>query len=624
MPLYCQLCGAPNAEGHEFCVRCGAKLLIVSGPSPEADPELTEEMLILEQQELEEHILERITALEEALRQLAGAVSGMAERTAQVEHNLTVTHAGIEVLGQLLESHGVLSRAELADEWERSAGRELVSQDLARRFRDRLPRILSQARHAGHDSFQFRRQLRVLELALLGRQPETAQEQMIELLRSAPANDELWSILGELAFETGDMEAALVAFQRVLELRGRHFETLIYVGTVLSDLGRLDEAESVFREAVELEPDSFLPRFTLGALELSRGHSLKALEQLGGALDLEELPQLWHLVGICHLNLGHPGRAVTALRRAVEMAPNFEDAIYHLGLAYLRRGWNRLALDTFQQVLDLDPHRLQYQETVRLLSLKPPTDLPEEAGRLAEEAEAALERGRPEAALQRLEQATEIAPGNTALRATAALLASSLGRPRAALRHAHAVLAAPAEPSPYTAAAIVALLESLRHAGRRLAARRLASRLYATGPDSLSRGLAAYELALVEAELGTDLESARQLAMESLKITPRELQHYPLGALGEIALKRGHFQEAIQYLEQAAESAPRPILFRQLAVARLATGDTGGAEAALAAAEDHPAGGLDEELLVHVHRVGAILGGLARRCPSKPNPSRGG
>lgn len=624
MPVYCQLCGAPNAEGRERCIRCGAKLLIVSGPAPDEDPELTEEMLILEQQELEEHILERITALEEALRRLAGATAATAERTAQVEHNLTVTHAGIEVLGHLLESHGVLSRAELADEWERSASRELVSQDLARRFRDRLPRILSQARHAGLDSFQFRRQLRVLELALLGQQPETAQEQMVELLRAAPANDELWSILGELAFETGDMEAARVAFQRVLELRGRHFETLIYLGAVLSDLGRLDEAESVLREAADLEPDSFLPRFTLGALELSRGRSLKALEQLGGALDLEELPQLWHLVGICHLNLGHPGRAVVALRRAVEMAPNFEDAIYHLGLAYLRRGWSRLALDTFRQVLDLDPQRLQYQETVRLLSLERPSDLPGEAERLVEEAETALERGRPETALERLEQAADVAPHDTALHATAALLASSLGRPRQAIRHAHAVLDAPPESSPYTAAAIVALLEALRHAGRRLAARRLAARLYASGPDDLSRGLAAYELALVEAELGTDLEAARKLAMESLTITPRELQHYPLGALGEIALKRGRFQEAIQYLEQAAETAPRPILFRQLAVARLATGDASGAESALAAADDHPAGELDEELLVHVHRVGSMLGGLTRRRPNNPNHSRGG
>ena len=55
--------------------------------------------------------------------------------------------------------------------------------------------------------------------------------------------------------------------------------------------------------------------------------------------------------------------------RAHFREPGFEDALYHLGIASLRRGWTRKALDAFRQVLRLDPHRLQYQESVRLLSV---------------------------------------------------------------------------------------------------------------------------------------------------------------------------------------------------------------------------------------------------------------
>jgi len=397
MTLFCQMCGTPNPEGREHCQRCGVKLLVVSG-GVEEPPELTEEMFFQEQQELEEHILERITALEEGLRQIAHAVAHTAEKAAQVEHNLTVTHTGVEVLGQLLESHGVLPSAEFAEGWERSVDRELVSRDLARRFRERLPRILSQARHAGQADYRFRRQLRVLELALLGRQLDTVQDQLTELVGRAPANDELWSFLGETAFETGDLEVAVVAFRRVLELRGPHYETFIYLGTVLSDLGRLDEAEMYLRDALEQEPSSFLPSFTLGALEVVRGEHRLALEHLGDALRVDDVPQAWYLTGICHLALKRPGKAIAALRRAVELAPNFEEAVYQLGIAYLRRGWNRLALDTFQQLVDLDPQRLQYQETVRLLALEPPRDLPPEVEELVQDAGAALERGRPAAA----------------------------------------------------------------------------------------------------------------------------------------------------------------------------------------------------------------------------------
>ncbi len=623
MTLFCQMCGTPNPEGREHCERCGVKLLVVSGEIEEP-PELTEELFFQEQQELEEHILERITALEEGLRQIAHAVAHTAEKAAQVEHNLTVTHTGVEVLGQLLESHGVLPSTEFAEGWERTVDRELVSRDLARRFRERLPRILSHATHSGQADYHFRRQLRVLELALAGRQLDTVQDQLTELVTRAPSNDELWSFLGETAFETGDLEVAAVAFRRVLDLRGQHHETLIYLGTVLSDLGRFDEAEMYLREALEQEPASFLPSFTLGALDVVRGDHRVALEHLADALRVDEVPQAWYLTGVCHLALGRPGKAIAALRRAVELAPNFEEAVYQLGIAYLRRGWTRLALETFQQLADLDPRRLQYLETVRLLALEAPQDLPEEAGRLVQNAEAALERGRPAAALDLFARATELAPDHLSLHATAALLASSLGRTREAVAHAHRVLDDPPADSPYVAAAVVALLESLRNADRRLTARRLARRIHRTGPDRLSRAMAAYELALVESEIGTDLEEARDLAVEALEITPRELRHYPLAALGEIALKRGRFREAVQYLEQAIESAPRPALLRQLALARIALGDAEGAEEALEAATAQPGRDLDSELLGHVHRLGSLLGGLTRRSATMSNRSRGG
>ena len=623
MTLLCQICAAPNPEGREQCLRCGGKLLVLSGP-PEEQEQPTEEMFLEAQEELEEHILERITALEEGLRQLSSAVAATAERLMQMEHNLTVTHTGVEVLAKLLESRGVLTRTEIHDGWERSVGEELVTRDLSRRFRERSQRILSLAEHSGQATTRFRRQLRALELALVGRQSEMAQDILSELARLAPDNDELWSFIGEAAFETGDLESARVAFRRVLELRGQHFETLVYLGTVLSDLGEWEEAEGVLRTTAAMEPTSFLPKFTLGALEVVRGRYRSATTHLKEALELEQLPQAWYLLGVSQLHLGRPGRAVDALRRAVDLAPNFEDALYQLGVAYLRRGWTRLALEAFERVLKLDPHRLQYQETVRLLSVAPAGDLPHEAAGKVREAEAALERERPEVALGLYEAAIALVPSEPGLRAVTALLASALGDARRAVAHAHFILRRPPADTPYTAAAVVALLESLRHTGRKLAARRLAGRLYSRVSDRLTRGLAAYELALAEAELGGDLDRARTLAMEALEATPRELRHYPLAALGEIALKRGRFREAVTYLEQAAEWAATPSLLRQLAVARLAAGDAGGAEEALEAADSQPTGGLDEELLGHVHRLGSLLGGMPRPSRTIRNRSRGG
>jgi tetratricopeptide (TPR) repeat protein len=160
----------------------------------------------------------------------------------------------------------------------------------------------------------------------------------------------------------------------------------------------------------------------------------------------------------------------------------------------------------------------------------------------------------------------------------------------------------------------VALLESLRHAGRLRAARRIATRLCQDEDiDELARGMATYELAVTESELGDNLAAARDLARDALEIAPRELRHYPLAALGSIALKRGRYREAMQYLEQASRAGgAEPPLLRQLALARLGTGDAAGAEEALREANGGPEGGIDQELLDHVRRLGGLIGDLTR------------
>jgi len=153
----------------------------------------------------------------------------------------------------------------------------------------------------------------------------------------------------------------------------------------------------------------------------------------------------------------------------------------------------------------------------------------------------------------------------------------------------------------------------LRHAGRLRAARRIAARLrQEEGVDPLAHAMATYELALIESEVGDDLEQARDLAREALEIAPSELRHYPLSALGNIALKEGRFREASHYLDQASRARPEPPLLRQLARARLGSGDSAGAEEALREGSRRSGGGIGQELLDHVRRLNGLIGALTR------------
>src|SRR5918997_4871744 len=93
--VYCQRCLAANSLEQEFCARCGTRLMLVVEPSA---LRFEEEALA---GDYEEHLLERVTALESRLtrtaEQLAQAVELMARnaRTSYQDHLLIETLIGV-------------------------------------------------------------------------------------------------------------------------------------------------------------------------------------------------------------------------------------------------------------------------------------------------------------------------------------------------------------------------------------------------------------------------------------------------------------------------------------------------------------------------------------------------
>ncbi|MGZ8868078.1 MAG: hypothetical protein ACXW2P_07015, partial [Thermoanaerobaculia bacterium] len=62
--MLCQTCGAFNEDEREYCTRCQNKLLVLSGVNAFDDDE-AEEYEEAEDLSFDEHLLERVSALEE-------------------------------------------------------------------------------------------------------------------------------------------------------------------------------------------------------------------------------------------------------------------------------------------------------------------------------------------------------------------------------------------------------------------------------------------------------------------------------------------------------------------------------------------------------------------------------
>lgn len=107
---YCQKCRAANALGQEFCQRCGTRLMIVvEPPSVRVDIPLTTPH--------EEHLLERLTMLENTLARLAERLEQGLKLLLRQSETAYNNHALVKSLIEMLNECGVVDNGRLESMW---------------------------------------------------------------------------------------------------------------------------------------------------------------------------------------------------------------------------------------------------------------------------------------------------------------------------------------------------------------------------------------------------------------------------------------------------------------------------------------------------------------------------
>ena len=107
---YCQKCRAANPLGQEYCLRCGTRLmLVVQPPSVRVDvPSTTPH---------EEHLLERMTMLENTLARLAERLEQGLKLLLRHSETAYSNHALVKSLIEILNDCGVVDNGKLESMW---------------------------------------------------------------------------------------------------------------------------------------------------------------------------------------------------------------------------------------------------------------------------------------------------------------------------------------------------------------------------------------------------------------------------------------------------------------------------------------------------------------------------
>lgn len=125
-----------------------------------------------------------------------------------------------------------------------------------------------------------------------------------------PGNAEAHKLLGNARKAHGDLEGALAAYQRALEIAPDYLPALYNIGLVLSQIGRREDAERHFSRVHELYPGDAEVLFHLAALHSDRGAYAEAERLYAKAIALD--PGNANLL----LGLAHTYRRTGALDRA--------------------------------------------------------------------------------------------------------------------------------------------------------------------------------------------------------------------------------------------------------------------------------------------------------------------
>ncbi|HLH32475.1 MAG TPA: hypothetical protein VKY31_14825, partial [Terriglobia bacterium] len=140
--ILCQSCTTRNSLDRDFCWKCGSKLLVPSGAVPYGDAIPF----------MDEHVLERISALEYTINTLAKRVDSIMETVERVAASNFIDHTMIETLTDSLESAGI-NLKNLESEWRRRIDSRILETEEVDRLGNRIQRILDAYR--GSDRKQF-------------------------------------------------------------------------------------------------------------------------------------------------------------------------------------------------------------------------------------------------------------------------------------------------------------------------------------------------------------------------------------------------------------------------------------------------------------------------------------
>jgi tetratricopeptide (TPR) repeat protein len=338
---YCQKCLAANPLGQELCSQCGTPLMIV------VERAATRYETLESRAFTEEHLLERISALENRLGRLGERVERALDLLLQQAQNSHFDRALIKALVGLLTDEQIVEPRKLESLWIGRCQKDAEEQLESERREALQHKIL--AAYSGPQKSPFQELVDESFLLLEEEQNAKALQGLQRAARMDRNNGLLQYYVGECLFKSGKLHKARSYLARAHELMPVDQRVSLLLGLACADEGDVESAKALLSAATKLGGSSFAAHYGLGRVFVAESKWRQAIQEFKLALASKVSPEAHYALGCLYYQLSRDVLATRHLRKALELDENYSGACHVLGLIAARAGSLDVAESYFRQ-----------------------------------------------------------------------------------------------------------------------------------------------------------------------------------------------------------------------------------------------------------------------------------
>jgi tetratricopeptide (TPR) repeat protein len=438
----------------------------------------------------------------------------------------------------------------------------------------------------------------------------TALAEYQAVVENDPEALEVYKDIAQVNLRAGRLDDALKAAEKVKDLSPKDSASLLFLGNVHVARGEFKKAIATYEDALKIDPNNLHVLQNLGNFYAATNPKL-AFDYYDRYLTIEpDAPEIYFHMGLLHQRLGERVQAVSAFRKAIDLAPY--NLAPHLALAelYEIEKSTAEAIASYQEAAKLDPRNpvLQFKlgrvaydtgrwaiaetafQNVKALTPQDPavhywlartyeerkawkqaSDAAAEAYKLGKNPQflplqayyLSMQRRTAECAAV-LEQARAADPKNPNTLLFLGMAYLDLRKPEKALP----LLEQAAKLAPAESSAQFQLGVAYDRMNRFEDAIAQFEKVLKIDPKSAS---ALNYLGYTFADKNIRLDEADTLLTKALEIDPKNPAY--LDSMGWLRYRQGRYEDAIKALQEAVEKAPDAIIYEHLGDAAYAKGD---------------------------------------------------